>query len=102
MVKMMKNIVPYLWFKDCAKEAVQFYVAIFQNASILEQSHINGDTPSGKDIYMATFKLGDQEFYALEGGPLFCFNPAISLMVSCESEKELINLWRSYQKRGKS
>lgn len=96
----MKTIVPYLWFKDRAKEAVQFYVSIFQNSVIVEQSHINGETPSGKDIYMATFKLGEQEFYALEGGPLFSFNPAISLMVSCESEKELSNLWEKLSEKG--
>jgi predicted 3-demethylubiquinone-9 3-methyltransferase (glyoxalase superfamily) len=57
---MMKTIVPYLWFKDRAEEAVQFYVSIFKNSSIIEQSHIEEETPSGKDIYMATFKLGEQ------------------------------------------
>jgi predicted 3-demethylubiquinone-9 3-methyltransferase (glyoxalase superfamily) len=96
----MKTIVPYLWFKDRAKEAVQFYVSIFKNSVIVEQSHIEEETPSGKDIYMATFKLGGQEFYALEGGPLFSFNPAISLMVSCETEEELSNLWEKLSEKG--
>jgi predicted 3-demethylubiquinone-9 3-methyltransferase (glyoxalase superfamily) len=96
----MKTIVPYLWFRDHTEEAVQFYVSIFRNSSIIEQSHINGDTPSGSDIYMATFKLGEQEFYALEGGPMFRFTPAISLMVACETEEELNHLWQNLAEKG--
>lgn len=96
----MKTIAPYLWFKDRAEEAVQFYVSIFKNSSIIEQSHILGETPSGKDIFMATFSLAGQEFYALEGGPIFSFNPAISLMVACETEQELDNLWEKLAGNG--
>jgi predicted 3-demethylubiquinone-9 3-methyltransferase (glyoxalase superfamily) len=96
----MKTIVPYLWFKDRAEEAVRFYVSIFKNSFIVEQSHIEEETPSGKDIYMATFKLGGQEFYALEGGPLFSFTPAISLMVACETEEELNHLWEKLVEKG--
>jgi predicted 3-demethylubiquinone-9 3-methyltransferase (glyoxalase superfamily) len=96
----MKTIVTYLWFKDHAKEAVQFYVSIFNNASILEQSLIKEETPSGKDIFTATFQLEGQEFYALEGGPLFSFTPAISFMVSCETEEELDRLWQKLAEKG--
>jgi predicted 3-demethylubiquinone-9 3-methyltransferase (glyoxalase superfamily) len=96
----MKTIVPYLWFKDHAKEAVQFHVSIFNNASILEQSLIKEETPSGKDIFTATFQLEGQEFYALEGGPLFSFTPAISFMVSCETEEELDRLWQKLAEKG--
>lgn len=96
----MKTIVPYLWFKDHAEEAVRFYVSIFKNSSIVEQSYIKEETPSGADIFTATFTLEGQTFYALKGGPLFTFTPAISFMVACETEKELEELWAKLKDKG--
>ena len=90
----MQKITPYLWFNDNAEEAVNFYISIFRNSKLLSISRYGegGPGPAGK-VMAATFQLEGQEFIALNGGPEFKFNEAISFFVNCETQKEVDDLW---------
>ncbi len=83
----MERIVPNLWYNKEAKEAVQFYVNIFDDARILDTTIIEG-TPSG-DAEMLSFQLEGQLFNAISGGPFFKLNPSISLNVACGTAGEV-------------
>ncbi len=94
----MQKITPYLWFDDNAEEAAKYYVSIFKNSKIMSITREAG--PKSK-VMFATFKLEEQEFFALNGGPLFTFTPAISLYVDCKTQKEVDELWEKLSKGGK-
>jgi predicted 3-demethylubiquinone-9 3-methyltransferase (glyoxalase superfamily) len=83
-----------LWFDDQAEEAVNFYTSLFQDAKVLEVSRYGeaGPGPAG-EVMVINFQLAGQEFTALNGGPQFKFNEAISLVVNCESQAEVDRLW---------
>lgn len=83
----MEKIIPNLWYDKEAKEAVQFYVSVFDNARILDRTVIY-DTPSG-DAEMLSFQLEGQLFSAISGGPFFKLNPSVSLMVACSTVAEV-------------
>ncbi len=84
----MQKITPFLWFDNNAEEAINFYVSIFKDSKILSTT----PGPNGT-IMSATFQLEGQEFYALNGGPMFKFTEAISLFVNCETQEEVDDLW---------
>ena len=88
------KITPFLWYDDDAEEAIRFYGSIFGDSKVLEQSHWGdgGPVPKGT-LLTARFTLAGQEFIALNGGPMFKFNEAISLSVSCETQVEIDRLW---------
>ncbi|MEP7027067.1 MAG: VOC family protein [Candidatus Eisenbacteria bacterium] len=90
----MQKITTCLWFDGNAEEAVNFYVSIFKNSQIgnVGRSGDAGPGPKGSVLVM-TFQLDGQEFTALNGGPKFKFTEAISLVVNCESQAELDELW---------
>ncbi len=73
-----QKITTYLWFDNNAEEAMNFYVSIFKNSKIIDRG---------------TFQLEGQEFMALNGGPHFKFTEAISLLVNCETQDEVDDLW---------
>lgn len=87
----MQKIIPHLWYDKEAKEAVEFYVSLFPNSKITHSSTLH-DTPSG-DADVLTFELAGCDFMAISAGPYFKFNPAISLLVACESAEEVDALW---------
>ncbi|MGV8150306.1 MAG: VOC family protein [Candidatus Woesearchaeota archaeon] len=89
---MNNKISPCLWFDSEAQEAAEFYVSIFKNSKILETTKYTTETPSDKPIgsvLTVTFTLDGQEFMALNGGPMFKFNEAISLMIYCKNQEEI-------------
>lgn len=90
----MQKITTFLWFDDQAEEAVNFYTSLFQDAKVLEVSRYGeaGPGPAG-EVMVINFQLAGQEFIALNGGPQFKFNEAISLVVNCESQAEVDRLW---------
>ncbi len=94
----MERIVPNLWYDKEAKEAVQFYVSIFDDAKILDVTVIEG-TPSG-DAEMLSFQLEGQLFNAISGGTFFKLNPSISLMVSCDTSEEIDKKYAALSKGG--
>lgn len=84
----MKKITPFLWFDTQAEEAMNFYVSIFENSKVL------GVTPGPNGIAQSvTFELEGQEFMALNAGPQFKFNEAISFFVDCKTQEEVDELW---------
>jgi len=73
---------------------VNFYTSIFKNATITSVTRYGDAGPGPKgSIMSATFELDGQEFYALNGGPMFKFSPAISFFVKCESQEEVDYYW---------
>jgi predicted 3-demethylubiquinone-9 3-methyltransferase (glyoxalase superfamily) len=90
----MQKITPCLWFDDQAEEAARFYASIFPNSRINKVAHYGegGPRPKGS-VLTVLFELDGQEFLALNGGPIFKFTEAISLMVNCETQDELDCMW---------
>ncbi len=88
----MQKITTFLWFDDNAEEAMNYYVSIFNNSRIISVQRYAGPGPEQK-VLTATFQLEGQEFMALNGGPYFKFNEAISLFVNCETQEEVDDLW---------
>jgi predicted 3-demethylubiquinone-9 3-methyltransferase (glyoxalase superfamily) len=101
----MQKIIPCLWFDDKAEEAATFYASIFKNSKI-------GDvTRYGKEGYeihrreagsvlTVEFEIEGQKFVALNGGPVFKFNEAISFQVRCETQKEIDYYWEKLSEGG--
>jgi predicted 3-demethylubiquinone-9 3-methyltransferase (glyoxalase superfamily) len=87
----MRNIVPHLWFDKEAKEAAEFYAAIFPDSKVTNITTLH-DTPSG-DCDVVSFELSGQPFMAISAGPLFKFNESISFIVHCESQAEIDDFW---------
>ncbi|SPE44521.1 3-demethylubiquinone-9 3-methyltransferase [Candidatus Sulfotelmatobacter sp. SbA7] len=97
----MQKITPFLWFDDKAEEAVNFYVSIFKNSKVGTITRYGEAGPGPKGTVMsATFTLAGQEFFALNGGPLFRFTEAISFFVNCETQQEVDELWEKLSARG--
>lgn len=101
----LQKITPCLWFDDRAEEAAKFYTAIFENSKILNTARygeagfeIHGK-PAGTVMTVA-FELNGQKFTALNGGPIFKFNEAISFQVECETQKEVDYFWEKLSEGG--
>ena len=101
----MQTITPCLWFDSNAEEAVNFYTTVFKNSKIGKISRygeagyeIHGK-PAGTVLTME-FELNGQAFTALNGGPIFKFNEAISFQVSCESQEEVDYYWAKLSEGG--
>jgi predicted 3-demethylubiquinone-9 3-methyltransferase (glyoxalase superfamily) len=91
----MRKITPFLWFDDQAEQAMNFYVSVFKNSKILG---VNSG-PNGKAMSV-TFELEGQEFIALNAGPQFKFNEAISFFVDCKTQQEVDELWEKLTSDG--
>lgn len=90
-----QKITTYLWFNDNAEEAANYYVSIFKNARVLDVSRYGEGGPMPKGTAMiVNFDLEGQRFMALNGGPMFKFNEAISLFVECADQAEVDELWK--------
>ena len=94
----MKKIIPHLWFDTQALEAAELYVSLFENSKIISTTMLN-DTPSS-DAQTVAFKLAGINFSAISAGPYFKINPAISLMVACETKNEVDHLYSILIKGG--
>jgi predicted 3-demethylubiquinone-9 3-methyltransferase (glyoxalase superfamily) len=93
MAKMQK-IVPNLWFDTEAEEAASFYTSIFKNSRVTNVMRYReaGPRPAGM-VMTVSFELEGQHFTGLNGGPEFKFNEAVSLLVNCETQEEVDELW---------
>lgn len=98
-------ITPCLWFDDQAEEAAEFYTAIFSNSQIVnitrygEAGHEIHGKPAGTVMTVA-FELNGQPFTALNEGPAFQFNEAISFQVICQTQEEVDNYWEKLSAGG--
>ena len=101
MDKSLQKITPCLWFDHQAEEAVMHYVSIFKDSKVGNVTRYGktGPGPAGS-VMTITFKLGGQEFMALNGGPHFKFNEAISFIVNCETQEELDEYWEKLSDGG--
>jgi len=104
-MQVVQKITPCLWFDDQAEEAVEFYTAIFSNSRIVTISRygeagyeVHG-RPAGT-VMVVAFELDGQAFTALNGGPLFRFNEAISFQVNCETQEEVDYYWEKLSEGG--
>jgi predicted 3-demethylubiquinone-9 3-methyltransferase (glyoxalase superfamily) len=88
------RITPFLWFDGNAEEAADFYLSVFKNARRLGdlKSDDVPNVPKGKPLTV-TFELDGQRFTALNGGPHFKFNEAVSFVVRCDSQAEIDHYW---------
>ncbi|WEK49698.1 MAG: VOC family protein [Candidatus Kaistia colombiensis] len=97
----MQKITPFLWFDNQVEEAIIFYVSIFKNAKVGKVARYGEAGPGPKGSVMAAaFELEGIEFTALNGGPRFKFNEAISFVVKCEEQSELDELWERLSEGG--
>ncbi len=97
----MQKVTPWLWFDTRAEEAAAFYTSIFRNSRILHVARYGKAGPRPEGLVMTvSFELDGQEFVALNGGPEFRFNEAISFQVSCETQDEVDEFWRRLSEGG--
>ena len=100
-----QRIAPCLWFDSQAEQAAAFYISVFKNSRIVNVSRY---TEAGRETHQrpagsvmtVTFELDGQPFTALNGGPVFKFNEAISLQVHCDNQKEIDYYWNALSKGG--
>jgi predicted 3-demethylubiquinone-9 3-methyltransferase (glyoxalase superfamily) len=101
----IQRITPCLWFDDQAEEAAQFYTSVFKNSRIVgvtrygKAGHEIHGRPAGS-VMTVVFELDGQELTALNGGPVFQFNEAISFQVNCETQEEVDHYWERLSEGG--
>jgi predicted 3-demethylubiquinone-9 3-methyltransferase (glyoxalase superfamily) len=100
-----QKITPCLWFDTQAEEAARFYVSIFNNSKIRAISRyskagyeIHGKQP--ESVMTVAFEIDGQAFLALNGGPNFKFNEAVSFQISCETQEEIDYFWNRLTEGG--
>ena len=94
-----------LWFDDNAEEAVKFYTSIFKDSEITDVTYYGqaGSEAAGRPkgtVMTIAFRLNGQEFLALNGGPIFKFNEAVSFIVNCQSQEEIEYYWENLSEDG--
>ena len=94
-----QKITPFLWFDTQAEKAARFYASTFKDSKILGISRYDeaGAKVSGMpkgSVMTVTFQILGQRFTALNGGPVFKFSPAVSFVVSCETQAEIDHYWK--------
>jgi predicted 3-demethylubiquinone-9 3-methyltransferase (glyoxalase superfamily) len=106
MPAIRSKISPCLWFDTHAEQAANFYVSVFKNARIKAVSRygeagrdIHGKEPGS--VMVVDFEIEGQTFTALNGGPHFKFNEAVSFVVACDSQAEIDHFWDSMTEGGR-
>ncbi len=94
-IKTKQKITPFLWFDNQAEEAMNYYTSVFKKSKIVSISR----DPKGK-VFSGVFQIEGQNFYVLNGGPMFKFTEAISFFASCKTQKEVDYLWDKLSKGG--
>jgi predicted 3-demethylubiquinone-9 3-methyltransferase (glyoxalase superfamily) len=104
---MSKKIVPCLWFDNQAEQAANYYTSIFKNSKVGKITYygeagqdVHGQKPG--TVLTVAFDLDGQPFTALNGGPIFKFNEALSLQVMCDDQKEIDYYWEKLSVGGDS
>ena len=97
----MQKITPCLWFDTEGEDAATFYTSVFPNSRIVDVARYGsaGPRPEGT-VMTVNFELDGQEFLALNGGPDFTFNEAISFQVSCETQEDVDAFWSALSEGG--
>ena len=106
MVNITQRITNCLWFDSEAEEAARLYTSIFKNSKIGAITHFGKEgfefhrKPEGS-VMTVSFYLDGQEFLGLNGGPIFKFNEAMSLIINCENQEEIDHYWYKLTEEGK-
>lgn len=105
MPKIKQKITPCLWFDSQAEEAAKFYTSVFDNSRIGQVSRYGkaGQEVHGREpgsVMVVEFELEGQAFTALNGGPLFKFNEAVSFQVMCDTQTEIDHFWSKLSQGG--
>jgi predicted 3-demethylubiquinone-9 3-methyltransferase (glyoxalase superfamily) len=88
------DLTPFLWFKDKAEQAAQFYVAIFPDSRIDGKTYFNeGGHGTVGTVMTVAFTLDGRPFVAINGGPAFTITPAVSFVVHCATQAEIDHYW---------
>ncbi len=102
---LIQRITPCLWFDDQAEPAAIFYVSVFDNSRITAVNHygkagqeIHGRPPGS--VLAVSFELDGHTFSALNGGPVFKLNEAVSFQVNCDTQAEVDRYWRTLGEGG--
>jgi predicted 3-demethylubiquinone-9 3-methyltransferase (glyoxalase superfamily) len=101
----IQRITPCLWFDDQAERAAGFYVSVFKNSKI---THVSRYGEVGQEIHkrkpgtamVVAFELDGHTFTALNGGPFFKFNEAVSLQINCDTQDEVDHYWNQLSEGG--
>jgi predicted 3-demethylubiquinone-9 3-methyltransferase (glyoxalase superfamily) len=93
---MEHKIVPNLWFDTQAEEAANFYVSVFRNSRIVAVTHYNDAGPREAGMVLTVeFELDGERFVAINGGPEFTFDEAVSFQVNCADQDEIDYFWNA-------
>ena len=92
------KISPFLWFDGQAREAAEFYVSVFPDSKMLSAADVTAGP--AEDGAVVEFEIGGQRFGAVDGGPMFKFNPAVSFVVACDSQEEIDHYWARLSEGG--
>lgn len=98
MTERFQRIAPFLWFNDQAEEAATFYVSVFPNSRVVEAMRYDAESarvsgrPEGS-VMVIDIELDGSSLSALNGGPHFTFNEAVSLVVNCRDQAEVDHYW---------
>jgi predicted 3-demethylubiquinone-9 3-methyltransferase (glyoxalase superfamily) len=94
---MTPKFTPCLWFDGQAEKAARFYVSLFPGSKVNQVQRSPSDYPNGKEgnVLLVDFTLAGQRFNALNGGPMFKFNEAVSFIIDCEDQAEVDRLWKA-------
>ena len=91
---MRQRITPNLWFDTEAEEAADFYTSVFKKSRIVGVTHYPEDAPREAGMVMTVeFELDGQRLVAINGGPEFKFDEAISLQINCDTQEEIDYYW---------
>jgi predicted 3-demethylubiquinone-9 3-methyltransferase (glyoxalase superfamily) len=96
----MPTITPNLWFDDQGLEAAEFYVSVFPNSRITDVTHYPQDAPRPGSVLTVNFELDGQPHTAINGGPQFTFDEAVSLLVNCADQPEVDYYWDALRAGG--
>ena len=105
MTNFKQKIIPNLWFDHQAEEATNFYASVFRNSRV---SNITRYTKAGFEVHgmpegtvmTVEFELEGYKFVALNGGPIFKFNPSISFLAVCDTKDEVVTIWEKLTRGG--
>ena len=90
----LQKITPFLWFDRVAEDAARLYVSVFPNSRLVSIQRYPEGTPGQEGTVMTVqFQLQGQDFTALNGGPQFTFNEAVSFVVHCDTQEEIDRYW---------
>ena len=104
-MQLATKIAPCLWFDNEAEQAARFYTSTFKDSKIVSTSHY---TDAGREVHgrppgsvmTVAFELAGLSFTALNGGPVFKFNEAISFQVNCDTQEEIDHFWNKLSEGG--